>query len=128
PRLFARQARAGDYDGALNTLAIARDNGHVEPNVALRRRAILLTAEARDAESAHPEKALRLAKEAPPVAPLFVSGRRNRRARARLEEREPARLAPDRADVEAFAPSRSCSRLRLRPCGRPPAAPLEATK
>ena len=70
--LFDMQGRAGDYDGALNTLAIARDNGHVEPSVALRRRAVLLTAEARDAENADPDKALRLANEALRLAPSLV--------------------------------------------------------
>jgi len=45
--LFDMQARAGDWEGALNTLAIARRNGHVEADAAIRRRAVLLTAEAR---------------------------------------------------------------------------------
>src|SRR6185437_9910369 len=43
--LFDMQARAGDYAGALDTLAIARQNGHVDQSVSLRRRAVLLTAE-----------------------------------------------------------------------------------
>src|SRR5262245_43873368 len=56
--LFDLQARAGDFAGALDTLAIARGNGHVDADTALRRRAVLLTAEARDAEAANPDKAL----------------------------------------------------------------------
>ena len=70
--LLDMQARAGDFEGALNTLAIARDNGHVEPGIALRRRAVLLTAEAREAESSGPDKALRLASEALRLAPSLV--------------------------------------------------------
>src|SRR5665648_949539 len=38
--LFDIQARAGDCDGALNTLAIARQNGHVQTDIANRRRAV----------------------------------------------------------------------------------------
>jgi len=70
--LFDMQARAADYEGALNTLAIARQNGHVDQNAALRRRAVLLTAEARAAEASDPEKALGLAGEALRLAPSLV--------------------------------------------------------
>ena len=56
--LFDMQARAGNFEGALDTLVIARSNGHVEADVALRRRAVLLTAEAQEAETAQPDKAL----------------------------------------------------------------------
>jgi HemY protein len=70
--LFDLQARAGDWDGAMNTLAIARQNGHVETDVANRRRAVLLTAEAREAETFDPDKALTLANEALRLAPSLV--------------------------------------------------------
>jgi HemY protein len=70
--LFDLQARAGDWEGALDTLAIARQNGHVEPDVALRRRAVLLTAEAREREVSDPDKALTLASEALRLAPSLV--------------------------------------------------------
>ena len=70
--LFDLQARAGDFEGALDTLAIARQNGHVEPDVAVRRRAVLLTAEAREREVADPDKALALANEALRLAPSLV--------------------------------------------------------
>jgi HemY protein len=70
--LFDLQARAGDFEGALDTLAIARQNGHVEPGVAVRRRAVLLTAEAREREVADPDKALALANEALRLAPSLV--------------------------------------------------------
>jgi len=70
--LFDIQARAGDWDGELNTLAIARQNGHVQTDIANRRRAVLLTAEAREAEAFNPDKALTLANEALRLAPSLV--------------------------------------------------------
>lgn len=70
--LFDLQARAGDWDHALNTLAIARQNGHVDAKVANRRRAVLLTAEAREKEAFDPSKALILANEALRLAPSLV--------------------------------------------------------
>src|SRR4029079_6241354 len=70
--LFDMQARAGDYEGALDTLAIARQNGHVDQSVSLRRRAVLLTAEARELEGSNPDKALTLANEALRLAPSLV--------------------------------------------------------
>jgi HemY protein len=70
--LFDLQARAGDWDHALNTLAIARQNGHVDSKVANRRRAVLLTAEARETEVFDPSKALILANEALRLAPSLV--------------------------------------------------------
>jgi HemY protein len=70
--LFALQARAGDWEGARNTLSIARMNGHVELDVANRRRAALLTAEARDLETSNPDKALNLATEALRLVPSLI--------------------------------------------------------
>ncbi|MEM8574565.1 MAG: heme biosynthesis HemY N-terminal domain-containing protein [Pseudomonadota bacterium] len=70
--LFDLQARAGDWDNALNTLAIARQNGHLDSKAANRRRAVLLTAEARETESFDPSKALILANEALRLAPSLV--------------------------------------------------------
>jgi HemY protein len=70
--LFDMQARAGDWEGALNTLAIARQNGHVDADTANRRRAVLLTAEAREAEAFDPNRALTLANEALRLAPSLV--------------------------------------------------------
>jgi HemY protein len=123
--LFDMQARAGDYDGALNTLAIARDNGHVEPSVALRRRAILLTAEARDAESADSNKALRLANEALRLAPSLVPAAEiaGRVLASKGESRQASRLIvrtwklsphPDLALVYAFARAGDSPRERLK--------------
>ena len=70
--LFDLQARAGDWDHALNTLAIARQNGHLDSKAANRRRAVLLTAEARETETFDPSKALILANEALRLAPSLV--------------------------------------------------------
>jgi HemY protein len=123
--LFDMQARAGDYDGALNTLAIARDNGHVEANVALRRRAVLLTAEARDAEGADPDKALRLANEALRLAPSLVPAAEiaGRVLASKGESRQASRLIvrtwklsphPDLALVYAFARAGDSPRERLK--------------
>lgn len=70
--LFDLQARSGDWDRALNTLAIARQNGHVDSKSANRRRAVLLTAEARETEAFDPSKALILANEALRLAPSLV--------------------------------------------------------
>lgn len=70
--LFDIQARAGDWNGALNTLAIARQNGHINADTANRRRAVLLTAEAREAETFDPDKALTLANQALRLAPSLV--------------------------------------------------------
>ncbi|MGH6735368.1 MAG: heme biosynthesis HemY N-terminal domain-containing protein [Methyloceanibacter sp.] len=70
--LFDLQARAGDWEGALETLAIARLNGHVDPDTANRRRAVLLTAEAHEVEAFKPDKALALANEALRLAPALI--------------------------------------------------------
>jgi HemY protein len=70
--LFELQCRAEDWQGALDTLAIAQRNGLVDKFVAARRRAVLLTAQAQAAEDAAPDKALELAREAHRLAPDLV--------------------------------------------------------
>jgi HemY protein len=70
--LFDLQCRQSDWTGALETLAIARKNGHVERPRADRRRAVLLTAQAQAAEESDPERALNLALEAHGLAPDLV--------------------------------------------------------
>ena len=112
--LFDMQARAGDYEGALDTLAIARQNGHVDQNVSLRRRAVLLTAEARELEATNPDKALNLANEALRLAPSLVPAGEiaGRILASKGESRQASRLIartwklsphPDLALVYAFA-------------------------
>jgi HemY protein len=112
--LFDMQARAGDYESALDTLAIARQNGHVDQNVSLRRRAVLLTAEARELEAGNPDKALNLASEALRLAPSLVPAAEiaGRVLASKGESRQASRLIartwklsphPDLALVYAFA-------------------------
>jgi len=123
--LFDMQARAGDWEGALNTLAIARKNGHVEPDVAVRRRAVLLTAEARDAEASNPDKALALASEALRLAPSLVPAAEiaGRILASKGESRQASRLVsrtwklsphPDLALVYVYAKPGESPRERVR--------------
>jgi HemY protein len=70
--LFDLQCHAGDWQGALDTLAIGRRNGLVDKTVAKRRRAVLLTAQAQSAEDSGTDKALDLALEGHQLAPDLV--------------------------------------------------------
>lgn len=70
--LLDLQARAGDWEGALKTLAIARQHDHVDAKAALRRRAVLLTAEAQGLEETDPDQALHLATEAQRLVPSLI--------------------------------------------------------
>ena len=112
--LFDLQARESNWEGALDTLAIARRHGHVEPEVGVRRRAVLLTAEARDAEIEDPSKALALATEALRLAPSLVPAAEiaGRLLASRGDSRQASRVLmktwklsphPDLALVYAFA-------------------------
>jgi HemY protein len=123
--LFDLQARAGDWGSALNTLAIARRHGHVEPDVAVRRRAVLLAAEAREVEASDPDKALALATEALRLAPSLVPAAEiaGRLLASKGETRQASRLIartwklaphPDLALVYAFAKSGEAPRERLK--------------
>lgn len=123
--LFDMQARAGDYEGALNTLAIARQNGHVDQASALRRRAVLLTAEAREIEAANPDKALTLASEALRLAPSLVPAGEiaGRILASKGESRQASRVIartwklsphPDLALVYAFAKPGEAPRERVK--------------
>ncbi|MFA6139244.1 MAG: heme biosynthesis HemY N-terminal domain-containing protein [Hyphomicrobium sp.] len=70
--LFDLQCRDDDWAGALETINVARKNGHIERPAADRRRAVLLTAQAQTAEENDPERALNLALEAHGLAPNLV--------------------------------------------------------
>ena len=70
--LFDIQCRSSDWDGALETLAVARKHGHIEKPAADRRRAVLLAGQAQDAEDNDPERAMNLALEANKLAPNLV--------------------------------------------------------
>ncbi len=70
--LFELQCSQSDWAGALETVATARKNGHIDRPKADRRRAVLLTAQAQAAEDADPDRALTLALEAHGLAPDLV--------------------------------------------------------
>ena len=70
--LFDLQCKQGDWPGALTSLASAKKHGHVEKQVADRRRAVLLTAQAQGLEDSDSEKAMSLAMEAHGLAPGLV--------------------------------------------------------
>ena len=87
--------------GRANTLAIAKRNGDLDPDIALRRRAVLLTAEARDAEGTDPDKALALASEALRLAPSLVPAAEIAGRILASKGDTPRRLAPRARDLEA---------------------------
>ena len=70
--LFDLQCKEGDWEGALDTLALARRHQHIGKAAAERRRAVLLTARAQAAEDADPIRAMQLALEAHNLAPDLV--------------------------------------------------------
>lgn len=70
--LFDIQCKSGDWDGALETLAVARRNNHIEKSLADRRRAVLLTGLAQQVQETDPAKALQRAIEAHGLAPDLV--------------------------------------------------------
>jgi HemY protein len=123
--LFDLQARTGDWAGALNTLAIARQHSHIDPSDAQRRRAVLLTAEARNAETSAPDKALALATEALKLAPSLIPAAEiaGRLLASKGESRQASRVIartwklaphPDLALVYAFAKPGEAPRERLK--------------
>jgi HemY protein len=123
--LFDLQAREGDFNGALDTLAVGRQNGHFDAETGTRRRAVLLTAEARELESTNPDKALVLANEALRLAPSLVPAAEvaGRILAARGETRQASRLVsrtwklsphPDLALVYAHAKPGESPRDRLK--------------
>ncbi len=70
--LFELQCKAGDWTGALRTLDVAQRQKQIEKPVAARRRAVLLTAQAMDAEERDMNTARQLALEAHKLAPDLV--------------------------------------------------------
>jgi len=70
--LFDLMCKAQDWDGALATLAVGQRQNLIAKAAAQRRRAVLLTAKAQEAEDAEPERALQLALEAHRLAPDLV--------------------------------------------------------
>ncbi|MEO1719423.1 MAG: heme biosynthesis HemY N-terminal domain-containing protein [Pseudomonadota bacterium] len=70
--LFDLQCKDRDWDAAVETLAVARKNGHIEKAPADRKRAVLLTAQAQAREESDPENAMKLAEEAHGLAPDLI--------------------------------------------------------
>ena len=70
--LFDIQCRAQNWQGALETLSVARNQRHIDKKVYDRRRAVLLTARAQDVEQKEPGRASDLALEAHRLAPDFI--------------------------------------------------------
>jgi HemY protein len=70
--LFDLMCKAQDWQGALATLKIGQRQNLIAKAVAQRRRAVLLTAQAQEAEDAEPERALALALEAHRLASDLV--------------------------------------------------------
>jgi HemY protein len=123
--LFGFQCRSGDWLGALKTLETARRHGHLDKALANRRRAVLLTAQAIEAQETDLEKAIELASEAHrlesglvPAAEiagrlLASKGQTSRAARiiSRTWKRSPH---PDLALVYAYARPGDSPRDRLK--------------
>ena len=70
--LFDLQCKQKDWAGALETLALLKRNSLVQKPVADRRRAVLLTAQALEAEENETDRALMLATEAHALAPDLI--------------------------------------------------------
>ena len=122
--LFDMQCKAGDWEGALDTLATARRNNHIEKGLADRRRAVLLTGLALKAEDGDPTRALNLATEAHGLAPDLVpaanlagrmlAARGNTAKAAKILQKTWSRSPhPDLATAYAFARIGDSPRDRL---------------
>jgi HemY protein len=70
--LFDMQCRGREWQAALETLVIARNNRHIDRRMFDRRRAVLLTAQAQELEQNDAGRAVELALEAHKIAPNFV--------------------------------------------------------
>lgn len=122
--LFEIQCRQRNWTAALETLALAKWNGLVEKPLADRRRAVLLTGQAQEAEEADPDKALSLALEAHGLAPDLVpaaaiaarvfAGKGQTGKAAKIVQKTWARAPhPDLATVYAYARIGDSPRDRL---------------
>lgn len=122
--LLDLQCREGDWPGALETVATARKNGHIERAQADRKRAVLLTAQAQATEESDPERALNLALEAhglasdlvpaAAIAGRLLASRGNTPRAAKILQRTWSRAPhPDLATVYAYARIGDSPRDRL---------------
>ena len=122
--LFDIQCKDNDWEGALETLAIARRNHLIEKPVADRRRAVLLTARAQALEDVNPDRAVQLALEAhhlandlipaAAIAGRLLAARGNTKRAAHVIERIWRRAPhPDLATAYAYARLGDSPRDRL---------------
>ena len=122
--LFELQCKQKDWAAALETLSHAKRNGHIDNAGIDRKRAVLLTAQAQDAEENEAEKALSLALEAHSLAPDLVpaaavagrilAGRGNTAKAAKVLQKTWARAPhPDIAAAYAHARTGDSTRDRL---------------
>ena len=122
--LFELQCKQKDWAAALETLSHAKRNGHIDKAGIDRKRAVLLTAQAQDAEENEAEKALSLALEAHSLAPGLVpaaavagrilAGRGNTAKAAKVLQKTWARAPhPDIAAAYAHARTGDSTRDRL---------------
>jgi len=122
--LFDLMCKAHNWQGALETLAVAARQHLIAGALAQRRRAVLLTAKAQEAEDGEPERALELALEAHRLVPdlipaATIAGRilasRGNTPRAARVLLKTWRLAPhpDLAKVYAYARPGDSPRDRL---------------
>jgi HemY protein len=122
--LFESQCKQKDWPGALETLSLAKRNGHIDKAGIDRKRAVLLAAQAQDAEDNEAEKALGLAMEAHSLAPDLVpaaavagrvlAARGNTSKAAKVLQKTWARAPhPDLAAAYAYARVGDSARDRL---------------
>ena len=123
--LFDLQCRAGDWQGALDTLAIARRQNLIDKTVANRRRAVLLTAQAQAAEDTGARQGARAGAGGASAGARPGAGRGHRRPHPGLAGQHAARRARAAQDLAARAASRSRRGLCLRTARRQPARSAE---
>lgn len=122
--LFEQQCKQKDWAGALATLEHAKKSGHITKAAADRKRAVLLTAEAIEAEEHVPDKALASALEAHALAPdlvpaaviagrIFASRGNTAKAAKILQKTWTKSPHPDLATVYAHARVGDSTRDRL---------------
>ncbi len=123
--LFEFQCKNSNWEEALRTLEIGRQQGHFNRRESLRRRAVLLTAQAKEAEEGNIDKALELASEAHKLAPelvpaaeiygrLLASKGNTHRAAKIVAKTWRLSPHPDLAQVYAFARPGDSPRDRLK--------------
>ena len=122
--LFDMQCKQKDWAAALETLAVAKRNAAIDKASLDRKRAVLLTAQAQDAEDDDADKALTLALEAQTLAPdlapaaavagRILASRGNTAKAAKVLQKTWARSPhPDIATAYAYARVGDSARDRL---------------